>query len=68
VRGNPAIESAGVRAYLGVPLRTQSGQVVGSLCVFDREPREWSDEDLQRAQQAARDVMLEISPGSPSRA
>ena len=68
VRGNPAIESAGVRAYLGVPLRTQSGQVLGSLCVFDREPREWSDEDLQRAQQAARDVMLEISPGSPSRA
>jgi len=68
VRGNPAIELAGVRAYLGVPLRTRSGQVLGSLCVFDREPREWSDEDLQRAEQAARDVMLEISPGSPSRA
>lgn len=63
VRDNPAIEAFGVRAYLGVPLRTKSGEVLGSLCVFDRQPHEWSDHDLHRAEETACAVMEEIEGG-----
>ena len=68
VRDNLAVKALGVRAYLGVPLRTASGSVLGSVCVFDREPHDWSAEDLQRVEAAASAVMREISPSSPSRA
>ena len=45
VKDNPAIEELGVVAYLGFPLRTPSGSVVGSLSVIDHEPRHWSPSD-----------------------
>jgi GAF domain-containing protein len=45
VRANRATTERGVRAYLGVPLRTSSGQTVGSFCVFDNRKRAWSDDD-----------------------
>ncbi|MGI4895819.1 MAG: sensor domain-containing phosphodiesterase [Janthinobacterium lividum] len=35
----PLLAAAGVRAYLGVPLRGREGSVVGSLCVMDTKPR-----------------------------
>jgi GAF domain-containing protein len=35
----------GLRAYLGVPLHSR-GQTIGSLCVFDVKPRQWSADDL----------------------
>ncbi|MFD0485568.1 EAL domain-containing protein [Kineococcus sp. GCM10028916] len=34
----PLLTAAGVRAYLGVPLRGREGTVVGSLCLMDTEP------------------------------
>ena len=37
------VEMYSIQAYLGVPV-TLRGQVVGSLCVFDVEPREFSSE------------------------
>lgn len=47
--GNPLVQgSLGLRAYLGVPLfagPAQSG--VGTLCVLDRRPRDWSVEDWE---------------------
>ncbi len=60
VRGNPAVEEAGVRAYLGVPLRTRSGDVLGSLCVYDRQPHRWSHEDLVHVERTAEAVIAEI--------
>jgi GAF domain-containing protein len=47
VRANRATTERGVRAYLGVPLRTSSGHTVGSFCVFDNRKREWSADDEQ---------------------
>ncbi|MEF2548880.1 HWE histidine kinase domain-containing protein [Aurantimonas sp. E1-2-R+4] len=45
VRGNLAIDDLGVEAYLGVPIRTPDGAVIGSLCAIDHAPRHWTSED-----------------------
>lgn len=45
VADHPATTAGDVRSYLGVPIR-QDGFCVGSFCVVDTRPREWSDEDL----------------------
>lgn len=47
VRDNPAIEDLGVIAYLGVPLRDPSGELVGSFAVFDAEPRRWETGEVE---------------------
>ena len=38
---HPAVAD-GVRAYAGFPLRTPEGQVLGSFCVVDTQPRDWT--------------------------
>lgn len=35
-----------VGAYLGVPVSTSTGQVIGALCVFDPLPRQWTPDDV----------------------
>lgn len=45
-RDNPAIEEMGVVAYLGVPIITPAGHALGTLCVIDQEPRNWTGEDI----------------------
>ncbi|GAC1542286.1 MAG: hypothetical protein NVS3B12_30230 [Acidimicrobiales bacterium] len=46
VKDNLSTTEAGVRSYLGVPLRTSDGNVIGSFCVADSSAREW-DEDAR---------------------
>jgi diguanylate cyclase (GGDEF)-like protein len=40
VAGDP-----GIRFYAGYPLRSPGGQRIGTLCIIDRQPRNFSDED-----------------------
>ncbi len=47
VRDNPAIRDLSVAAYMGVPLITSDGQVLGSLCAIDTVPRHWADDDVE---------------------
>jgi PAS domain S-box-containing protein len=47
VRANPMVAGFGIRAYAGVPVATAGGYVLGSLCVADVRPREWSAADLE---------------------
>ncbi|HYT26498.1 MAG TPA: PAS domain-containing protein, partial [Actinomycetota bacterium] len=42
---NPLVAELGVAAYLGVPLVSSSGHVLGSFCVADRRPRAWTADD-----------------------
>lgn len=42
VCGNLAIPELNVRAYLGIPLLTGDGHVLGSLCAIDSQPRQWT--------------------------
>lgn len=41
-RDNPAIATMGVVAWAGYPVYTADGQVLGSFCVVDTVPRQWT--------------------------
>lgn len=60
VRDNPAVPELGVRAYLGVPLRTADGHVLGALCVVDSSVRAWRDEDVRLVSELAESVLTEV--------
>lgn len=50
----------GVRFYAGAPLRTDTGQPVGSLCIADRRPRKLTDTEKGLLNLIARNVMSEV--------
>ena len=60
LRNNPAIEELGVVAYLGVPLYTPDGYVIGSLCAIDHHPHAWSSDELDSLSELSTLVMHEI--------
>jgi PAS domain S-box-containing protein len=43
---DPALREPAIGAYAGFPLRGPGGQVLGSFCVVDFEPRHWLAADL----------------------
>ncbi|WP_309385757.1 GAF domain-containing sensor histidine kinase [Cerasicoccus frondis] len=57
---NGAVADLGVIAYLGVPIRTSRFNVLGSFCVIDTKPRNWSQEDIQEIADLAHIVGHEI--------
>jgi two-component sensor histidine kinase len=61
VRDNLAVRDLSVVAYLGTPLVTPEGHVLGSLCVLDSRPRDWSEADRQTLGDFAAVVMSEIA-------
>ncbi|WP_084214166.1 PAS domain S-box protein [Terriglobus sp. TAA 43] len=48
------------RFYAGAPLRTADGQVVGTLCVFDEEPRLLNEMEAATLRVMARQVMTRL--------
>lgn len=52
---------AGVVAYLGVPLATPDGHVLGSFCVLDDRPRQWSAEDRSTMERIGQSVLAAIA-------
>jgi len=57
---NPFIVELGLAAYLGIPLVTSSGHVLGSFCVAERQPRDWTADDIAVLTDLAALVMTEI--------
>jgi PAS domain S-box-containing protein len=55
-----ALHELGFGAYLGVPLKTAEGEVLGVLCTVDRHAREWSQAQIEIAEGLAAAVMTEI--------
>jgi signal transduction histidine kinase len=47
LRDNLAIAELGVIAYLGIPLTTSQGFTLGSFCVIDGKPREWTSREIE---------------------
>jgi len=59
-RDEPILRDLGIEAYLGIPLTSESGMVVGVLCGVERFPRRWSDAEIEIAEGIAAAVMTEL--------
>lgn len=59
--GNPLVhEGPKIRFYAGAPLTTHDGHCLGSLCVYDFEPRRFGAEEQALLEDLAAEVMEEI--------
>ncbi len=58
---NPLVTgSPDIRAYLGVPLVTPSGEAIGTLCVIDQVPRQHSADEIEIVSTLARAVVTNL--------
>ncbi len=60
VSAHPAVVEFAIGAYLGAPLVTEDGFVLGSLCAIDTRPHLWSEGDRTALTTLAAWVMAEI--------
>lgn len=59
---NPLVTNAPhIRFYAGCPLRAPDGQKLGTMCIIDREPRNFGKEDLEALVDLASMVEREFS-------
>ena len=58
---NPLVlEEPKLRFYAGAPLVTSDGYAVGTLCVFDRVPRELSEAQIEALRALSRQVIAQL--------
>jgi len=63
---NPLVAAEfGLRFYAGVPLRTRDGCSLGTLCILDREPRPFSQEDITALEDLAALAMEDLERRLP---
>ncbi len=60
VRDLPPVVAGQVASYLGTPLSSSEGAVIGALCVFDPDPRTWSDSDVETLRRLSETVTTEL--------
>lgn len=60
VRDNLAVTELGIIGYAGLPLTTEDGFTLGSLCAIDTKPRRWSASELEILRDFARQIMAEV--------
>jgi hypothetical protein len=66
LKHNPAVEEMGSIAYAGVPLIDTDGHALGTLCVIDNHPRQWSKHQVELLSDLAASVVSEITLAKPS--
>src|SRR6185436_832238 len=59
LKTNPAIAELGTIAYAGVPLSDADGHALGTLCVIDKQPRQWSSHQVELLSDLAASVVNE---------
>jgi GAF domain-containing protein len=59
--GDPAIQAFGAVSWAGYPIEDGDGVVLGTLCVMDSGPHEWTATDLQVLATLARAASTEIA-------
>ena len=57
---NEAIRDMDVIAYAGIPLESEGGLPIGTLCVIDHKPRRWTDEEVDLLREIARAVTAQV--------
>ncbi len=63
LRTNGAVVDGELVAYLGIPLTGPDGHTLGTLCVWDTEPRQWTRGHVQTLEDLARLVTQRIVSG-----
>ena len=59
---HPAVtQEDGVRFYAGQPLHLSGGEIPGTLCVFDSEPRGWTEEEAESLRDLAAIIERELA-------
>jgi GAF domain-containing protein len=58
---NLAVPDLDVMAYLGMPLTTVDGHVLGALCAVDSKPRTWTADDAAALRDLAAVTMSEVT-------
>jgi GAF domain-containing protein len=59
---NPLVAGAfGLRFYAGAPLTTEDGYNIGTVCVIDKVPREFSEAEYDLLDRFAKSIMKTIS-------
>jgi CheY-like chemotaxis protein len=53
---HPEVRASGFESYLGAPLTTSTGVVIGTLCIVDCEPHDFYSEDIHLVGRLAREV------------
>jgi signal transduction histidine kinase len=61
VRDNPAVQTLGVIAYAGIPVRDGEGTPIGSLCAISHVPRAWTPDELETLTLLAEQASGEIA-------
>lgn len=60
-RNNPlVVAEPRIRFYAGAPLRTDEGHALGTLCVIDRTPREFSPDQQEALKALSRLVLAQL--------
>lgn len=60
LRDVPTVHSLGIRAYAGIPLRTEDGHMLGSFCAVDFKPKQWTAQDIEVLVELAHSALREI--------
>jgi signal transduction histidine kinase len=55
-----SVHTLGVRAYVGVPLVDDMGEVVGSFCAVDTKPRDWTVTEVEVLSELAESALREV--------
>ena len=61
LKHNPAVEELSSVAYAGVPLIDADGYALGTLCVLDTHPRQWTKHQVELLGDLAASVVNEIT-------
>lgn len=60
LKDNLAIPDLDVIGYLGMPIMASDGSQLGSFCVIDSKPRQWTQREIEIVQELAISAMAEI--------
>lgn len=60
VSGNEAIVRFDAIAYLGVPIKDETGQAIAALCLIEPKPRHWTSANIEVLQAFAEGVSTQI--------
>lgn len=60
-KDHPSVGPMRIGAWAGHPIVGDEGQVLGSVCVIDDQPRTWTERDLRGLATLARSVSVELN-------